>query len=910
MSELVPVPATVSVCPQCGGIGQLDDGRGCGRCGGRAVIGVIGSTAVRWGMPITTAALVQRRIQDIVTTSLHIALFAVGVIGLGVAAWHLYRLGPAVNPFAALWLNHTPALLVFWLSVASDLYLGARLVRRTGRRSYRWPPQRLPAPASSWDELLALPPAAVVDLAAYATPAARRALERAYELARDRTFTHVTPLHLLAALADDETVAMLLLRLGVSFERLGAQIGRGLSAQPSIPAAHVRLDAAVQTVLVNAAAESWAARDPQIDPADLFAGLVVTGGLVAELLYDQKVDADKVRNVVAWYRVVERVRRRGLAWDRRAVGRGRGDMNRAMTAVATKVLDQFSTDLTAAAGSHALAPCVGRDDEIGAVFRLLTSASRHSVVLVGPPGVGKRAIINGVAQQMVGEDVPRVLADHRLVSVSVSRLVAGLDASGAEERLLMLIRDAARAGNVVLAFPDIVKMVGITSGGAASLDLAGTLAQALARTRIPILATATDTDYRKYLESSPLGSALEKLDVAEPQGNAAIQILEVLAGHYEHEHDVVFTYDAVATAVHLSDRYLHDRYLPEKAVAVLEESAVRASGRGPHSLVTGEDVAAIVAEKTKIPLSEVTQSEGERLLHLEERIHQRLVDHDEAVRAVAAAIRRARVELRDARRPITNLLFLGPTGVGKTQLAKTVADVYFGAGNRLVRLDMSEYQERSSIERLLGLPGLGGYLTEQVRTNPFCLLLADEFEKAHPDVVNLFLQLMDDGRLTDGAGRTVDFTNCIVICTSNAGSSVIQDQLRAGIAVETIRDYLVNTELPRRFRPELLNRFDGIIVFKPLSLDDVRAIARLMLAGVTDSLKRRGIALQVTDAAIDELATAGYDPKFGARPLRRVIQERVDDPLAKTLLAGGLRRRDTVVFDIGGKIDMIKGSTV
>lgn len=899
-------PVTV-FCPQCGGVGMLD-GHACGRCGGRAAMGFVAGAAVTWGEVLSAGLLAQRRLEEVVTTSINLALFAVGAIGLALGGAYLYVLGPTAQPWLSLWMGRHPWLLVFWLSLLADSYLAYRLVRNHHARP-RWPVPKVASAPSTWEQFTALPKGAVVDLSRYATPAAHQALERAYSIAKVQTYTLVTPLHLMATLADDPTVAMLLVRLGVSFERLGAQIGRTLQEQPSVPAEQIRFDGPLQAVLFTAASEAWQAREPMIHPTDLLAALVVTPGVTADLLYDHKVDVDKVRNVVAWYRVVERARQRSRAWSLAGVGRPQSGMNRSMTAIATKVLDQFGVDLTASAAAHALAPCVGRDAEITALFRIVGSGNRRGAVLVGPRGVGKRAIINGLAQQMVGEDVPAVLADKRLVSVSIARLVAGVDAAGAQERLLRVVSEAARAGNVVLVFPDIVTMVGITPGGPASLDLAGTLAQVLSRSRVSILATVVDADYRKFMESSQLGSLLEKIEVAEPEGNAAIQILEVLAGHYEVEHSVVFTYDAIATAVHLSDRYLHDRSLPEKAIEVLEEGAVRAASRGAHSLVMADDIAAVVGEKTKIPLSEVTSTEGERLLHLEEKIHERMVDQEEAVTAVAAAIRRARVELRDERRPIANLLFLGPTGVGKTELAKTVAQVYFGASNRMVRLDMSEYQERTSVDRLLGMPGEGGYLTEQVRTNPFALLLADEFEKAHPDVVNLFLQLMDDGRLTDGAGRTVDFTSCIVICTSNVGSSAIQEQLAGGVAVSTIREYLLNTELPKRFRPELINRFDGVIVFKPLSLEDVRSIARLMLNDVAQNLQRRGIGFEITDAAVEELAVAGYDPKFGARPLRRVIQERIDDALAKVLLAGSLRRRDKIVVDVGGRLDIIKGAS-
>ena len=345
----------------------------------------------------------------------------------------------------------------------------------------------------------------------------------------------------------------------------------------------------------------------------------------------------------------------------------------------------------------------------------------------------------------------------------------------------------------------------------------------------------------------------------------------------------------------------------------MHEVAVRIGNqKGKGALITANDVAVTISEKTNIPLTEITKEESEKLLNLEQKIHERVVDQVEAVQMVAAALRRARAEMRDINRPIVNLLFLGPTGVGKTELAKTVAAVYFGDEKNMIRLDMSEYQEQSSINRLIGAPpgyagsGGGGYLTEAVRKNPFSLVLLDEIEKAHPDIANIFLQVMDDGRLTDSSGRTVDFTNVILIGTSNAGTETIQNKMRQGVPVEQIRRELIDHELVSYFRPELLNRFDGIIVFKPLTIAEVEAIAKLMLREIKANLEQRGIGLKVTPQALAELAQAGFDPTFGARPLRRVIQQQVEDRLANYLLEGKINRRDTVVVEGGGNIRIDK----
>jgi len=457
-------------------------------------------------------------------------------------------------------------------------------------------------------------------------------------------------------------------------------------------------------------------------------------------------------------------------------------------------------------------------------------------------------------------------------------------------------------------------MVGITAGREGSIDLADVLSQALSKNNILCLATTTPPEYKKYIEEkSSLDRVLEKIDVAEVNGNEAIQILESKANSIEYRHQIYFSYDAIEQAVVLADRYLHDRFLPEKAVQIMEEVATRArEQKGKRSLITGNDVAQIISGKTNIPLAEITKEESEKLLNLEDKIHERMIDQEEAVSMVATSLRRARAEMRDMKRPIVNLLFLGPTGVGKTELAKTVAAVYFGNEKNMIRLDMSEYQEQSSLGRLIGAaPGFagsntGGYLTEAVRKNPFSLILLDEIEKAHPDILNVFLQVLDDGRLTDSSGRTIDFTSSIIIATSNAGTKIIQDLVKQNIPIEQIRQQLMDGELNKYFRPEFLNRFDGIIVFKPLAMADVEKIAKLMLNKIAKDLEIRGIKLEVAPEALSYLAQAGFDPEFGARPLRRVIQQKVQDQLANYILQGAVGRRDTVRLGAAGGIEIIK----
>lgn len=528
-----------------------------------------------------------------------------------------------------------------------------------------------------------------------------------------------------------------------------------------------------------------------------------------------------------------------------------------------------------------------------------------SVVLVGPHGVGKNAMISGIAQLMVEEKVPKILQDKRLVSLSIPHIVSAQGGSGAEERLLFALQEIGHSGNIVTVIENIDQVVGGSGGG---VDLSAVLSSELEKGYTFVIATTTPQGYTGLVERSVLGQRLEKIGVDEPQRNDAIQVLESKIGGIENKNKVIFTYPSVAALIDLSARYMHDSYLPEKAIVLAQEVANAVSKRGEWSRVEPEDVATIISEKTKIPVTQVGQEEGKKLLNLEERMHERIIGQEEAVKAVASALRRARVELRSKDRPIANFLFLGPTGVGKTELAKTTAEVYFGSENNMLRFDMSEYQDKASVYRLIGASGEGGLLTEAVRQNPFALLLLDELEKAHPDILNLFLQVMDDGRLTDGAGRTIDFTNVILISTSNAGTQYIQDEVAAGTELTVIREYLMNTELKQVYRPEFLNRFDGVMVFKPLSPEDVVAIAYLLINKVAQRLEAKGIAFRASDEAVHELAKKGYDPKFGARPLRRVIQDTVDNAIADQLLQGNVGRRDTLVLAEGGVITVEKAA--
>jgi ATP-dependent Clp protease ATP-binding subunit ClpC len=800
--------------------------------------------------------------------------------------------GPADLFAADVWLNPSwTGVFVYGFLLCACFLFYHRL------RAPRVP--EMPRPDEAMSEVVEVVEVdQVTNIETFFSKEAKDVMASAFELASKYGHAQVDPLHVFIACLDDHDVSVVFSRLGLTLESVQDPLGRRISTrvlgkptQISVESERVLLEAFRQAIEVHART---------IRPLELFAASFQADAFLQELLLDHQVNEDQFWNMVAWVRIHTQLRERYERFKKAALYKPTGAMNRSMTSVATPMLDAVSEDLTTAAVSGRLPLLVDREHELEELFRVI-EGGRESVVLVGSQGVGKTTILAGVAERMVEERVPQILQDKRLVRISVPHLVSGASESEAQERLLLVLSEVARSRNIILAITDVDQLV--TQGG--MNDLASTLVDFLARSGTFAIATTTPQAYSEVVERSVLGRTFQKVDVLEPDHTAAIHMLESKIGGIEYEQHVVFSYEAVEKAVTLTDRYMHETYLPKKAIEVAREAALLVSkSKGKDALVTAEDVNQIVSGKTGIPTGTVQTDETEKLLTLESRMHGRVIGQDEAVGAVAAALRRARTELRSQARPIAVFLFLGPTGVGKTELAKTVAETYFGSEERMVRLDMSEYQDASSIHRLIGVPGSGqgGLLTEAVRTQPFSIVLLDEFEKANADILNVFLQVFDDGRLTDAGGRTIDFTNTILIATSNAGTTYIQDALGRGEDLANVKTHLLEEELRGIYRPELLNRFDGVIVFKPLSAQDVQAITELFMAQVSSRLEPKGIAFRAEPEAVAELAQKGFDPKFGARPLRRLVQEEVDNAIATALLEGRVKRRDTIVLQTGGRI--------
>ena len=578
----------------------------------------------------------------------------------------------------------------------------------------------------------------------------------------------------------------------------------------------------------------------------------------------------------------------------------------------TRVLDQYSRDLTLLAASGSFDPVIGRDEEIRRSVQILSRRSKNNPVLIGEPGVGKTAVAEGIAAYIAGSDAPDSMAGKRLVALDLPALLAGTKYRGDfEERVKAVLKDVKKAGDVILFIDEMHTMIGAGSAEGA-IDAANILKPALGRGEVQIIGATTPEEYRRHIEKdAALERRFQPVKIAEPSRSDSLKMLGAVRQSLEKHHGVKISDAALTAAVDLSARYINDRFLPDKAIDLADEAAahIRVSGGG---LVTAEDIAGIVSMWTGIPVANLSADETKRLCNMESILHRRVIGQNEAVTAVSRAIRRGRVGLSDPDRPIGSFLFLGPTGVGKTELCRALAEAVFGESDAMIRLDMSEYMEKHAVSKLIGSPpgyvGYedGGQLTERVRRKPWSVVLFDEIEKAHEDVWGILLQIMDDGRLTDSAGRVVSFRNTIIVMTSNVGAKSISDgRPRMGFPpdggdeAELMRTR-INEELRRTFKPEFLNRIDETIVFRRLSRAEIRSIAERMLLTVAERFKALGMTLSVPDQVVDFLAERGYDEKYGARPLRRAIRSMIEDKAAELMLTDSLGRGDTVQARIDG----------
>ena len=850
---------------------------------------------------------------------------------------------------------------------------------------------------------------------------AQQAVQQAVELASQNGQQAITSLHLLnGVLAEGENVTQFIFgKLGVNDHALRAAVQNELQRQPRVSGGQPYLDNEANRVLQKAVEIARQSGDTYVGLEPLLQALLQEGGLAAQMLKDAGVTADGLKKAIL-----------ELRGGQKATSQSSEDTYQALQKYARNLVDE--------AREGKLDPVIGRDEEIRRVLQILSRRTKNNPILIGEPGTGKTAIVEGLAQRIVRGDVPENLKNKKLYSLDMGALVAGAKYKGEfEERLKSVINEVTQAqGEIILFIDEIHTLVGAGKSEGA-MDAANILKPALARGELRSIGATTLDEYQKYFEKDKaLERRFQTVTVDEPSPEDAISILRGLKERYENHHRVRIQDDALIAAVGLSHRYISDRFLPDKAIDLMDEAAaklrmerdsqpeeldeitrrlrqleiereaikrendtqkldalnrdiaeleekekdLRAKWEGEKEVLAGiqqdkqqmeqlkfeaeraeregdygrvaeirygklrqlqddidarqqqlkarqgaeamvkeevtpDDIAEVVARWTGIPVTRMLQSEREKLLHLEEELHQRVVGQDEAIRAVADAVRRSRAGLQDPKRPIGSFIFLGTTGVGKTELAKALADYLFNDENMMTRIDMSEYQEKFSVSRLVGAPpgyvgyDEGGQLTEAVRRKPYSVVLFDEIEKAHPDVFNILLQVLDDGRLTDNKGRTVNFKNTIIIMTSNMGSQLIQqrfeewarknEQERERIEEETKTEVL--EMLKKTIRPEFLNRIDDIIMFHPLTAQQIAQIVRLQVAGIGKLLAGQGVTLRVADSAISLVAEAGFDPEFGARPVKRALQRLLLNDLSKALLAGTVDKEKPIVVEADGQ---------
>lgn len=782
--------------------------------------------------------------------------------------------------------------------------------------------------------------------------------------------------------AKPSIAATVLANLGLTLEATRAEIERQIGRGSGFIPAEIPFTPKTKRVFEQAFQEARQLDNRYIGPEHLLLSLVQEQESVAvKVVTNLGVDPAKVRTEV--------IRAIGEAEMVPAGGRTSATSDRPKRS-STKMLDEFGTNLTRMAVEGKLDPVIGRAKEIERVVQILGRRTKNNPVLVGEPGVGKTAIAEGLAQRIVNQDVPDTLLDKRVISLDMGSLLAGTRFRGDfEERMQQIIEEVRQSENIILVIDEIHTLVG-AGAFEGSTDAANMMKPALARGQLQCIGATTLNEYRKHIErDKALERRFQPVTVGEPTVEDTIAILHGLRQRYEHHHRLTISDDALEAAAILSDRYIQDRFLPDKAIDLVDEAgsrvrfrhAIKSPARDlkrelhqvtqakdaavkrqdfdeagklrdrelelevqlrsatspqtaattdmltPSPVVTEEDIAQVVAAWTGVPVNRLTESESVMLLHLEDVLHERVIGQEEAVKAVARAVRRSRVGLKNPDRPIASLLFSGPTGVGKTELAKALAAAVFGSEEAMIRIDMSEFMESHNTSKLIGAPpgyvgyDEGGQLTESVRRKPYTVVLMDEIEKAHPDVFNLLLQLLEDGRLTDAKGRTVSFKNTIIIMTSNLGSKVIEKggaSLGFDFAGEDAQASVYNQirarvtdELKQFFRPELLNRLDEIIVFRQLQTEEITRIADLLIQQVAGRLAEQGMGLEVTQPVKERLIAEGYNPSYGARPLRRAVTRLIEDAMAEAILSGQIDSGDTAILTLGddGQIKVERSTT-
>ena len=806
------------------------------------------------------------------------------------------------------------------------------------------------------------------------TQRARRVLSLAHQEAERSRNNNIGTEHLLLGLMDEEggVAGRVLRELGMTSDRVREVIRRVTTSSSSFDPNRVELAADTQQVLEHAVEEARRLGHHYIGTEHILLGLIRVDSTAMEVLRRLGVTPEQIR------RQTRRVLNESAS-SSSATPTGAGPARSAQPNPKTPLVDQLASDLTSKAEEKKLDPVIGRQMEIERVIQILARRTKNNPALIGEPGVGKTAIVEGLAQRIVDGDVPAPLMNKRLLQLDVGSLVAGTMYRGQFEERLKRVIDELKQSGAILFIDEVHMLVGAGAAGS-SVDAANILKPALSRGELQVIGATTMDEYRKHIESdAALERRFQPITVDEPSEEETIEILKGIRSAYEEHHHLVISDEALEAAAHLSSRYVTERFLPDKAIDLIDESSSRVrmyksaaakeskdlfgqlrqarqnrslaqeEGNGEDvkeweereielgeqierlrtgwdrttsPVVSAEDIAEVVSMWTGVPLMQLAEEESQRLLKMEDELRKGIIGQEDAILAISRAVRRARAGLKDPRRPIGSFMFLGPTGVGKTELTKTLAKFMFGSEEAAVQLDMSEFMERHTASRLVGAPpGYIGYeeagqLTEALRRRPYSIVVFDEVEKAHPEVHNMLLQIMEEGHLSDAKGRKVDFRNAIIVMTSNIGADVIKKQSSLGFALkrdeiteerlsyEDMRKKLSDS-LKRAFRPEFINRLDAVVIFRSLNKEDIQKIVRLELDKVAERLKEHNLLLTATPEALAELASLGYDAEFGARPLRRIIQQKVEDPLSDKLLSGEFQNGDSILITMNPEGEVV-----
>ena len=929
------IPVEIIICSQCQGEGIVENGTNCSVCHGLGVFLRVGKNGrYYWKEKLFGISPILRSLFEIFPRVIILLLYLLIFITLGYGIYFVVINNPDfpeiikkdvkdvtaesimetwffiiykivyrfLEAMSVLVEKKGTGPLMFWTAVSGMIYA----YYRYGMKDKS---EKRIDPVSSKFEIFynskAKEPEKPVNIASYTSPSAKAVLLSALDLAHSKGQAP-SPYHLAKIIASDNKTSILLKRLEIDAKQFSDDVDKMIDNLPKndyynqdgiLRGTILSPDLKVITIL--AFQETLISGLGKVCPESLFLALIRDKSF-KKYFNDRNIKIDDARNTVLWIKSWSNVRMR-LKRPRKI---RHTVMNRAWTARVTPELDRFSYDMTDQARAGLTGHVVDRESELDNLMRILERTSKNNALLIGEEGVGKTTIVKELANRMINDRVFPSLRDKRLVALDIGALVSGARAGGdLELRIRQLLEDMGKSGNIILYIPNIHNMAAAGSGE--GFDTSKVLSPILSQGIFQVIGSTDYRNYHKYIEPrSDFANNFDQVKIEELDKEKTMEILAVHSKFIEAREGIIMTYGAIKTAAELSKRYITDRLLPGKAIDLLSETAVEVKRRGAGGVLRDKDIMEVITEKTGIPLVDINANEAEKLLNLEEKLHNRVIGQHSAVTAISSAIRRVRVGMKREDKPIGTFLFLGPTGVGKTELAKALAEAYYGDENAMVRLDMSEYQTVSSVEKLIGSStnlseeNLGGILTEAIKRKPFSLLLLDELEKANKNVLNLFLQVFDDGRLTDNFGRTVDFTNTIIIATSNAGSRiiskiVIKEKYSSNERIlQMLEPYLLKS-----FAPEFLNRFTARIVFKSLSKQDVMAIARLQINNLAKRLdEAQGIKIEISLEALEKIANLGYSAEYGARFLQRTIQEKIENLIATKFLKGEIKRGD--VFKI------------